>query len=77
MGHIETCNSGPKAAVLLTKATNEGWDPERLVIHMLITLFCMHKTTGEVWDPWRLVFLVLKSLFCMQKPQMRAGTHRD
>ena len=50
-GPIETCNSGPKVAVLNAKATNESWDPERLVILMLITLFCMHKTTGEVWDP--------------------------
>ena len=24
---IETCNSGPKVAVLHAKATDEGWDP--------------------------------------------------
>ena len=24
---IETCNSGPKVAVLHSKTTNEGWDP--------------------------------------------------
>ena len=77
LGPIETCNSNPKVAVLYAKTTDERWDPWRLVILMLITLFCIHKTTGEVWDSWRLVILVLKSLFCMQKPQMRAGSHRD
>ena len=48
---MECCNSGPKAAVLHAITTDEGWDPWRLVILVLITLFCMHKTTGEVWDP--------------------------
>ena len=33
----------------MQKNTDEGWDPERLVILVLITLFCMHKTTSEVW----------------------------
>ena len=51
MGPIETCNSGPKVAVLHAKTTDEGWDPWRLVILMLIALFHMHKTTAEVWDP--------------------------
>ena len=51
MGHIETCNSDPKVAVLHAKTTDESWDPLTLVILMLITLFCTHKTTGEVWDP--------------------------
>ena len=50
LGHIETCNSGPKVAVLIAKTTNEGWDPQRLVFLMLITLFFLHKSTGEVWD---------------------------
>ena len=54
LGPIETCDSGPKDAVLHAKTTNEGWDPERLVILMLITLFCMHRMTSEVWDTWRL-----------------------
>ena len=27
LGPIETCNSGPKVAVLHSKTTNEGWDP--------------------------------------------------
>ena len=49
------------------KTTDEGWDSWRLVILVLITLFCMYKTTGEVWDPLRLVILVQKSLFCMHK----------
>ena len=51
MGPIETCNSGPKVPVLHAKTADEGWDPQRLVIQLLITLFCMHKATGEVWDP--------------------------
>ena len=64
---MQTCNSGPNVAVLHLKITDEGWDPERLVILMLITLFCMHQTTGEVWDLWRLVILVLITLFWMRK----------
>ena len=67
MGPIETCISGPKVAVLYPKTTREGWDPWRLVILMLSTLFCKQKITGEVWDPQRLVILVLKSLFCIHK----------
>ena len=31
--------------------TDEAWDQWRLVILVLITLFCMHKTTGEILDP--------------------------
>ena len=38
LGPIETCNSDPKVAVLHEKTSNEGWDPWRLVILMLITL---------------------------------------
>ena len=49
MRPIETCNSGPKVAVLHAKATNEGWGPYRLVFLMLKSLFCMHKTTDESW----------------------------
>ena len=51
LGPIETINSGPKDAVFHAKTTNEGWDPYRQVILMLITLFCMHKTTDEIWVP--------------------------
>ena len=36
---METCFSGPKVAVLHPESTDEGWDPLRLVIVMLITLF--------------------------------------
>ena len=50
LGPIETCNSGPKCGILHAKTADEGWDQERLVIQVLITLFCMHKTTGYVWD---------------------------
>ena len=67
LGPLETCNSDPKEAVLHAKTTDEGWDPQRQVLLMLIALFYMHKTTAEVWDPWRLVFLLLITLFCMHK----------
>ena len=60
---METRHSGPKVAVLHPKTTDEGWDPKRLVILMLITLFCMHKTTGEVRDPYKLAILLQKALF--------------
>ena len=59
------------------KTNDEGWDPWRLVILVLFTLFWMHEMTGEVWDQQRLKILALKALFPMQKPQMRAGIHRD
>ena len=64
---METSNSDANHAVLYAQTTDEGWDKYRLVILMLITLFCMNKMTGEVWDPWRLVILVLITLFCMHK----------
>ena len=32
LGPLETCNSGPKVAVLHAKTTDEGWDPWRLAI---------------------------------------------
>ena len=67
LGRIETFNSDPNVAVLHAKTTNEGRDTYRLVILMLIKLFCMHTTTGEVWNPRRLVFLLLITLFCMHK----------
>ena len=67
LGPIETCNSDPKEAVLHANTTDEGWNPKRLVILMLIALFYMHKTKVEVWYPWRLVFLLLITLFCMHK----------
>ena len=51
LGPIETCYSGPEVAVLQAKTTGGVWDPQKLVILMLGTLFCMQKITGEVWDP--------------------------
>ena len=51
LGPLETCNSDPKVAVLHAKSTDKGWDPQRLVILLLITLSCMHKTIRQVWDP--------------------------
>ena len=50
MGPIDTCCSGPKGAVLHPKTADQGWDPLKLVIQKLGTLFGMHKITGEVWD---------------------------
>ena len=67
LGPIETCNSDQKDAVFNAKTPDEGWDPQRLVILMLISLFYIHKTTAKVWDPWRLVILLLITLFCMHK----------
>ena len=43
LGPIDICYSCQKVAVLHPKTTREGWDPWRLVILMLITLFCMKK----------------------------------
>ena len=41
---IETCNSGGKVGVLNAKQNIVGvWDPERLVILVLKSLFCMQK----------------------------------
>ena len=64
---METSNSDANHVVCMHKTTGEVWDPWRLVILWLITLFSMHKMTGEVWDPWRLVILVLITMFCMHK----------
>ena len=50
LGPIETSNSGHNVAVLHAKTANEDWNPYRLVIMMLITLFWMHKTTDEGRD---------------------------
>ena len=47
---IETRYSGLEGAVLHGKPTGSVWDPQRLVILVLKSLFCMHKTTGEGWD---------------------------
>ena len=48
---MQSCKSSPKVAVLHTKTTDEGWDPQRHVVLVLITLYYLHKTTGDVWDP--------------------------
>ena len=60
---IETCYSGLKDAVLRAKSRDEGWDPLRLVIPMIGTLFCKHKIEGDVLDVNRHAILVLKSRF--------------
>ena len=38
-----TCNSDPEVVVLHAKTTDEGWDPQRLAIPVLKSLFCMQK----------------------------------
>ena len=43
LGLLETCYCCPKVAVLHAKNTHEGWDPWRLVILMLSTLFSCKK----------------------------------
>ena len=67
LGLLKTCYSVPKVAVLHAKNTHEGWDPWRLVILMLSTLFCMHKTTGESWNQYSLFIPVLSTLLCVLK----------
>ena len=51
MGPIETCNSDAKHAVLHAKSTDEGWDPWRLVILMLKSLFRMQKAQMRAGTP--------------------------
>ena len=67
LGLLQTCYSGPKVAVLHAKTTDEGWDPERLVIHVLKLLFSMHKTTGFVWDLRVLLFRSKSRCFACKK----------
>ena len=43
LGHIDTCNFAPKSLFWKCKITDEGWDPQRLVILVLITLFACTK----------------------------------
>ena len=67
LGPTETCNFSPIAAVLHGKTTGGVWDPQRIVILALKSLFCMHKTTGEGWNPYSLDTLVLSTLLCVLK----------
>ena len=67
LGPIETCYSCPEDAVLHEKTTGDVFDPHRLVILVLKTLFCMHKATGEGWIQYCLFILVLTSQLCVLK----------
>ena len=67
LGPIETCYSGPEVAVLHSKSTGGDLDPQRLVILVLKTLFCMYKTTGEGLNPYSLDILELRTLLCVLK----------
>ena len=73
LGPIETCYSGPEAAVLHAKTTGGSWNQYRLFILVLSMLLCVLKTTDEVWDLYRLVCLDLLSLFCMHKTTDKGG----
>ena len=64
---IETYYPGPEGTVLHAKTTGGDWDPQRLVILVLKSLFWMHKTTGEGWNPYSLDTLVLSTLLCVLK----------
>ena len=77
LGPIETCYSGPEFAVLHAKATGWVLDPQRFVILVLKSLFCMHKTTGDGWNQYSLFIFVLITQYVCSKPQMRSGTHRE
>ena len=74
---LETCHSGPEVAVFHAKTTCGGLDPQRLVILVLKSLFCMHKTTGEGCKQYSLFILVLITMFCMNKTAAVSGTHRN
>ena len=67
LGPIETRYSGPEVAVLHGKTTGGVWDPQRLVILVLKSLFYMHKTTGEGWNLYSLDTLVRSTLLCALK----------
>ena len=67
LGPIETCYFGPEGAVLHEKTTGDVFDPQRLVILVLKSLFCMHKATGEGWIQYCLFILVLSSQLCVLK----------
>ena len=67
LGPIETCYSGPEGAVLHAKTTGDVFDPQRLVILVLKSLFCMHKATGEGWIQYCHFILVLSSQLCVLK----------
>ena len=43
LGPIETCSSGAKVAVLNAKNVGEVWEPLRLEIPVLKSLFCLQK----------------------------------
>ena len=61
LGPIETCYSAPEVAVLHAKTTCGVLVPQKLVILVLKSLFCMHKTKGEVWNQYSLFILVLST----------------
>ena len=67
LGPIETCYSGPEFAVLHAKTTDWVLDPQRLVILVLKSLFCMHKTRGDGWNQYSLFIFVLSTQLCVLK----------
>ena len=67
LGPIETCPSSPEVAVLHAKTACGVLDPQRLVILVLKSLFCMHNTTDEGWNLYSLFRLLLGTLLCVLK----------
>ena len=67
LGRIEISYSGPEYAVLHAKTTGWVLDPQRLLILVLKSLFCMHKTTGDGWNQYSL---------CVKHAVMCAQSHR-
>ena len=67
LGPIETCYSGTEVAVLHAKTTGGILEPQRLVILVLKSLFCLHKTTGEGCKQYSLFILMLITMFFMHK----------
>ena len=59
--------TAPEVAVLLAKNTGGVLDPQRPLILVLNSLFCMHNTTGEGGNNYSLFILVLFTLLCMLK----------
>ena len=67
LGLIETCYSTPEVTVLHAKTTCGILNPQKLIILVLKSLFCLHKTTDEGWNQYTLFILVLSTLLCVLK----------
>ena len=77
LGTIGTCYSGPEVAVLHGKTTGGVWDPQRLVILVLKSLFICTKSQVRAGTYIVLILWCEARYYVHSKPQMRSGTHRD